>query len=54
MYKSLKSSNSGSGQTRHSEKTGSRYNIGTYLIDEEEFKQGCFSAFSLKFAQNEM
>lgn len=39
MYKTSKpSSSSGSGSTRHGDK--SRFNVGTFLIEEEEFKQG--------------
>lgn len=41
MYKSTKiSGSSGTGSIRNFDKSNGRYNIGTRLIDEEEFKQG--------------
>lgn len=40
MYKSRITGSSGSGTARHNDKSSARYNVGTRLIDEEEFKQG--------------
>ena len=41
MFKSSKiSGSSGTGSIRHYDKSNGRFNFGTRLIDEEEFKQG--------------
>lgn len=40
MYKSRVTGSSGSSAARYNDKPGGRYNIGTRLIDEDEFKQG--------------
>ena len=46
MYKSRVTGSSGSGAARHNDKSSGRYNIGTRLIDEDEFKQGKKSQIS--------